>query len=340
MALGGNARMRLSTTSCSTTSIFVMSAEGVTGPRKPILYHLKAYGCRCYTLIKSAGDPDRLQKLRKLQPKAHIGFFVGYESTNIYRVWIHHKKKVISARDVLFDEDEFYDGKPIRLTAEPISELDEAIEMVEVPPDANLEDLQLRHDEAIAEIEAEDQGETPENVNDRENVDDEDFDTGKELDTAQPTWESTIYPTPDPSVANFLTSVDVCLPVKSEGVRTASSFASIDEAFPDLPDFPDIEPAIIHELKRQQEESFFDFSQYRVPQAWQTAFQAGKLHRRDLPPLSKSYRKLKGHRFEEQFRDEMERHINEHLNVFKSWTVVDKSEAKGHQILGYQWVFT
>ena len=68
------------------------------------------------------------KKLRKLQPRAHIGFLVGYESTSIYRVWIPHKKKVISARDVLFDKDEFYDGKPIWLMAELISELDEAVE--------------------------------------------------------------------------------------------------------------------------------------------------------------------------------------------------------------------
>src|SRR6266516_3418310 len=54
-----------------------------------------------------------------------------------------------------------------------------------------------------------------------------------------------------------------------------------------------------------------------------------------LPP--KNHR---GHRFEAQFRDEMEKHINEHINMFKSWTIVDKSEAKSHQILGCQWVFT
>ena len=55
-----------------------MSAEGVTGPHKPFLHHLKAYGCHCYVLIKSAGDPDCPKKLRKLQPRAHIGFLVGY----------------------------------------------------------------------------------------------------------------------------------------------------------------------------------------------------------------------------------------------------------------------
>src|SRR5438045_8408930 len=76
-----------------------------------------------------------------------------------------------------------------------------------------------------------------------------------------------------------------CLPVKSEGVRAITSFAmSTDETFPDLPDFPDIEPVVIHELKCQQEDRFFDYHQYQVPQAWQTAFQTGSLHRKDLPP--------------------------------------------------------
>lgn len=55
----------------------------------------------CYVLIKSKGDPQFQNKRRKLDAKAHIGFLVGYESTNIYRVWISHKKKVVSVRDVI-----------------------------------------------------------------------------------------------------------------------------------------------------------------------------------------------------------------------------------------------
>ena len=39
-----------------------MSDEEVTGPRKPTLDHLKAYGCQSYVLIKLAGDPDRPKK--------------------------------------------------------------------------------------------------------------------------------------------------------------------------------------------------------------------------------------------------------------------------------------
>jgi hypothetical protein len=74
---------------------YVMTSQGVTGPRKPILHCLKAYSCKCYALIKSTGDPDYPKKLQKLAPRAHIGYLAGYESTNIYRVWIPHKKKVL-----------------------------------------------------------------------------------------------------------------------------------------------------------------------------------------------------------------------------------------------------
>jgi hypothetical protein len=35
----------------------------------------------------------------------------------------------------------------------------------------------------------------------------------------------------------------------------------------------------------------------------------------------------------------MDGHIKEHLNLFKSWTEVEKLEVKGRQILGCMWVF-
>ena len=131
-------------------------------------------------------------------------------------------------------------------------------------PDVNQEDLQLRQDDAIVKTDGDDQEEIPEDVNEHEDIDDEHFVMEKGLDTAEPTWESMVYLTPDPSVvSNFLVDTDICLPIKSEGVRAVTSFAmSTDEMFPDLPDFPDIEPAVIHELKCQWEDRFFDFCQY------------------------------------------------------------------------------
>ena len=131
-------------------------------------------------------------------------------------------------------------------------------------PDVNQEDLQLRQDNTIVETDDNDQEEIPEDVNKCEDIDNEHFVMEKGLDTAKPTWESTVYPTPDLSVvSNFLADTDICLPIKSEGVRAVTSFAmSTDETFTDPSDFPDIEPAVIHELKHQQEDRFFDFRQY------------------------------------------------------------------------------
>jgi hypothetical protein len=42
---------------------YVIENEGVTGPRKLVLSHLRAFGCKAYTLIKSKGDPDYLGRL-------------------------------------------------------------------------------------------------------------------------------------------------------------------------------------------------------------------------------------------------------------------------------------
>jgi hypothetical protein len=124
-----------------------MNSEGVTGPRKPSLQHLRAYGCKAYTLIKSKGDPDYLGKLQKLAPRAHIGYIVGYESTSIYRVWIPYKKKVISTRDVIFNEQEFYNGKPVRVSQELLTSLDETIEKIALPDRESLEEVQFQAEE-------------------------------------------------------------------------------------------------------------------------------------------------------------------------------------------------
>ncbi|KAI0991559.1 hypothetical protein K3495_g16628 [Podosphaera aphanis] len=41
-------------------------------------------------------------------PRAHIGYLVGYDSRNIYRIWIPSKKRVIRTRDVTFDHHSFW----------------------------------------------------------------------------------------------------------------------------------------------------------------------------------------------------------------------------------------
>ncbi|EKG18601.1 Integrase catalytic core [Macrophomina phaseolina MS6] len=76
--------------------------EKITG-NKPNLSHLKAYGCKAYSLRKD------LPRTHKLAERAFIGYLVGYDSTNIFCIWIPSQDKVIRTRDVTFDKTSFYD---------------------------------------------------------------------------------------------------------------------------------------------------------------------------------------------------------------------------------------
>ena len=53
----------------------------------------------------------RIKRGDKLGPRVSIGHLVGYDLTNIYRIWIPSLCKVIWTRDVIFDETLFYDPK-------------------------------------------------------------------------------------------------------------------------------------------------------------------------------------------------------------------------------------
>ena len=67
-----------------------------------------AYGCRAYPLITAykAGK----QKIHfKTNPRAHVGYLVGYRASNIYRIWVPALDQVITTRDVQFDESKFFD---------------------------------------------------------------------------------------------------------------------------------------------------------------------------------------------------------------------------------------
>ena len=81
--------------------------------RKPDQTHLRVYGCKAYAMTSTA--QLKRQRLRRMDPKAWIGYLIGYKSSNIYRIWIPAMNKVISTRDVIFNEDEFYTPNSERL---------------------------------------------------------------------------------------------------------------------------------------------------------------------------------------------------------------------------------
>jgi hypothetical protein len=71
-----------------------------------------------------------------LDPKAWIGYLVRYRSSNIYRIWIPSLAKVISTRDVTFDEQTVFDSKTkdlhnnlMHITLEEITTLVRTLEL-------------------------------------------------------------------------------------------------------------------------------------------------------------------------------------------------------------------
>jgi hypothetical protein len=50
------------------------------------------------------------KRLQRYYPKAWIGYLVGYDSINIFRIWNPKLGVVVSVRDVIFNEDEVFDG--------------------------------------------------------------------------------------------------------------------------------------------------------------------------------------------------------------------------------------
>jgi hypothetical protein len=63
---------------------------------KPSVAHYSPIGCRAYVYRRDVKAAD------KTEPRAHIGYLVGYDSSNIYRVWIPLLDRVIRTRDVIF----------------------------------------------------------------------------------------------------------------------------------------------------------------------------------------------------------------------------------------------
>lgn len=92
----------------------------------PMIAHFRAYGCKAYALNHHRDQLDRLES------RIHVGYLVGYSSTNIFRVWAPSLSRVISVRDVTFDESQLY--SPEDELEEGIEERVRQIEVVDLEP--------------------------------------------------------------------------------------------------------------------------------------------------------------------------------------------------------------
>jgi hypothetical protein len=107
------------------------------------------YGCKAYAMTTDAKLKNK--RLQKLNPRANIGYLVGYDSTNIFRIWIPHRGEVISSRDVIFDEDEFFDGKKVDLNDNLAMTLNEYVHQVRLPEQVSRNEVILQEDDEIVD---------------------------------------------------------------------------------------------------------------------------------------------------------------------------------------------
>ncbi|KJZ71835.1 hypothetical protein HIM_06271 [Hirsutella minnesotensis 3608] len=299
--------------------------------------HLRAYGCRAYAMTADAQLGRK--KLQKLDPRAHIGYLVGYNSTNIFRIWIPQLKKVISTRDVIFDERTFFDGKREQ---EPLLEsINQLVQQISIPESQqkNQEvldeetDLESQlgsddEDEVRSTIFVRDESPEPDEEEEDEEEDDGALKRAKELEEAS-------YLTP-PEEESYQSILSVFLPVSSapKGVG-AGTFHALGPSVQVGSEEPFEEP----------KDRFEDFFPKPIEDGIHGAFTAGRLfkakarpHKKDLPDLPQTLRQLEKHPFREEFTKAQRDHLQSHEEM-GTFEEVPWKKAAGKQVLGCKWVF-
>ena len=76
--------------------------------KRPDQSHLRAYGCKAFAMTTDA--LKKTSRLQRFKPNAWIGYLVGYDSTNVYRVWNPVMNKIVRTRDVTFNKYETFNG--------------------------------------------------------------------------------------------------------------------------------------------------------------------------------------------------------------------------------------
>ncbi len=114
----------------------------------------------------------------------------------------------MSIQDIIFNKEAFFDGKPIKIIIELITALDEVINLVEIQPASDFEDIQLWEDEEFpADV-----------LEDFINIDGFEDDIEDDGLSNKPLDES-FYPILPPSVHDYLDHTDFFIFIWFEGVE-------------------------------------------------------------------------------------------------------------------------
>lgn len=322
---------------------------------QPDITHLKAYGCCAYPLTREALKQKHKRNL-KTHPHAEVGYLVGYDSTNIFRIWIPERQEVRRVRDVTFDETRFYDPADHQPRSLPAVEPPQIQLPAHIESDSELDQVEGAWAEAHHEPSEESDGRSARSPSVRSTVwvggrPTHTEDTAQEIrDCEEQVASQTGYPTPDESLRGSRrpddhndqsnqpdhseqesdTSTVQHGPghsiLEAEGVSTRETSAQ---------DQPRRKSARERkQSERAREAAAGSCATYR------SSFFIGreqKPHQRNLPPEPRSYHELINHRFEQDFREAME---IEWTGINKRGTVqpIPQDQVTG-QVLPLTWVF-
>lgn len=292
---------------------------GLMDPR-PVVSHLVAYGCRAYVLDK------RIDKLDRTEPRAKIGFLVGYKSRTIFRVWIPQEKKVISARDVTFDESRFYN--PVLDNYKPLGQV------IYTRPVPQLQITEVSDEEE----ETQEPDQTDQEPQDQNRTIQESESQGSQ-DTLQPSKEQGQEPT------QLLTPEKTPeIPLNTTNDSQQGSYEQTENGLYREIGLDLNKDNILTEkrTRKPSRRSAYQTALYQDFGGFLTAFQVNpkqRAHRTILPEPPERWNKLPGHPYEAGFREAAKQEYDR-LIARGTFKHIPGDQTKGKFVIPLMWVFT
>ena len=293
---------------------------GVSNP-KPQIAHLRIYGCRAYPLV------HKIPKKQKLEPRAQIGYLLGYDSSNIFRIWIPQEHRVIATRDVTFDESRKYD--PDDHTFELSERVKEPHQTIEFP----------EHSELARGVESEEEELETQSVAD--SVDSDQSSTIEVIprtNSAQKTQQASVQhhlPTPEDTPAPT-TPIPEQTPAPPRARPRQEIIGDVGE--PNL-----VEGTRTRKPSKRKEAYLTDLARPSELTAYHTAFALGtkashpRIHQDHLPPPPRTWKELQSHTYRKEFEEAAKKEYQslEERDTFK---IVPKTPDI--KVIPLTWVFT
>ncbi|KAI0992896.1 hypothetical protein K3495_g15288, partial [Podosphaera aphanis] len=306
---------------------------------KPPLSHLDIIGSKVYVLNKN------IPRLDKLLARAHVGYLIGWESTNIYKVWIPSIGKIINSRDVTIDSGNLYTPHDLdALATKQITE-QELIQALEWPS--------LEEDICSQPLETELTNQMNVLIPTNQLLQDEkknaiSSNSGNKEKFNLPG----IFPEETPSSSahlkiskgyKYIDDLESRIPSRHaiDGDRElarAQGNRAINAALIN----PDIDPQNIISRRTRNSKNSAHFAQYcySFSSAIMNTKNWTKIRREELPPAPKGWDQMLRHQFSVEFQKAAEKELQT-LEEKETWTCTRKEEVpESCKIVPLIWIFT